>query len=125
MIALPFWKTDEGVGTGDALSRRACLPVLRLQIATLADALITRYAAPVTEKEVTEFGSSICTRRTGRHAAIFSFVHAFVRLLWAAVVGSLRAAGCLVRRSSNPAICRPPRLEARGGYSTVQGGSHA
>lgn len=68
-----------------------------------------RYSERVTDKEVTEFGSSTCTRRISALRRFFFVRNAFVRLLqWAAVVGSLRAAGYLVRRSSNPAIRRPP-----------------
>jgi hypothetical protein len=82
------------------------------------------YSSFVTEKEVTEFGSSKCTRRTSRPAAIILFVYTLVA---PAMGGSgreaARLAGSLVRRSVNPAICRPPHLTVRRGL-TVQGASH-
>ncbi len=82
------------------------------------------YSSLVTEKEVTEFDSSKCTRRTGRHAAIFTFVYTLVA---PSMDGNgreaARLAGCLVRRSVNPAICRPPYLTVGNGL-TVQGALH-
>lgn len=81
-----------------------------------------RYSGCVAEKKATEFGSSIRQRRTSAARRLFFVRTTPVRLFqWAAVVGSLRAAGFLCHRSSNPAICRPPRLEARSG-STVDKG---
>jgi hypothetical protein len=82
------------------------------------------YSSLVTEKEVTEFSSSKCTRRTSRPAAIFMFVYTLV----APSMGgngreAARLTGCLVRRSANPAICRPPHLAVRSGL-TVQGAIH-
>lgn len=82
------------------------------------------YPKNVTEKEVTEYESSKCTRRTSRPAAIFMFVYTFVA---PSMDGNgreaARLAGCLVRRSLNPAICRPPYLRVGNGL-TVQGGLH-
>lgn len=82
------------------------------------------YSSFVTEKEVNGFSSSKCTRRTSRPAAIILFVYTLVA---PSMDGSgreaARLAGCLVRRSANPAICRPPHLAVRHGL-TVQGASH-
>lgn len=84
-----------------------------------------RYSGCVTEKEVTEFDSSICMRRTSALRRLFFVRSTLVCSLRAAVVGSLRAAGFRMRRSVNPAICRPPRLTAGSGLTTAYGGSHA
>jgi len=83
------------------------------------------YPEHVTEKEVTGFGSPICKRRMSAARRFFFVRNAPVRpFLWAAVVGRLRPAGFLLRRSSNPAICRPPRLEARCGLTKAKGDVH-
>lgn len=79
------------------------------------------YSSFVPEKKGNEFDSSNCTRRTSRPAAIFMFAYT---LVVPSMDGSgreaARLAGCLVRRSVNPAICRPPHLTVRNGL-TVQG----
>lgn len=81
-----------------------------------------RYSDRVAEKEATGFGSPKYTGRRAAPCGYFFVCNASVRLQWAAVVGSLRAAGCRVYRSSNPAIRRPPRLEARCGLTHTHGG---
>ena len=73
------------------------------------------YADSVTKKDATGFGSPNYTGERAAPCGYFFVRNASVRTQWAAVVGSLRAAGFRVYRSSNPAICRPPRLEAGRG----------
>ncbi len=82
---------------------------------------LASYACCVPEKKGNKFDSLNCTRRTNRAMRFFYVCHAFVRTLWAAMVGSLRAAGYLVHQSVNPAICCPPRLTAGRSVTTVQG----
>ena len=90
----------------------------------LDSGLLAVYPQLVAEKKATEFDSSKYSRRTTATWRLF-FVRTMLSLLWAAVVGRLRPAGFLEYRSVNPAICRPPRLTARGGLTATQGGSHA
>jgi hypothetical protein len=91
---------------------------------TLANNPDKVYSSGVAEKEATEYESSKCTRRTSRPAAIILFVYTLVA---PSMDGSgrdaARRAGSLVRRSLNPAICRPPYLRVGNGL-TVQGASH-
>jgi len=77
----------------------------------LTPAGLLPHTLPVSEKEETEFGSSDAQGGQPPPKAFF-FVWTMSHLLWAAVSGRLRPAGYLVHRSSNLAICRPPRLEA-------------
>lgn len=80
-----------------------------------------RYSANVPEKKGNKFSSLNCTRRTNRAMRFFYVRYAFAHSLWAAMAGSLRAAGYLVHQSANPAICCPPRLAAGRSVTTVQG----
>lgn len=83
------------------------------------------YPSDVPEKEGNGFESPNYTGRRAAPCGNFFVCIASVRLQWAAVVGSLRAAGFRVYRSLNPTICRPPRLRAGRGVTTTHGGSHA
>jgi hypothetical protein len=93
---------------------------------TLPPALARRrrsaYASDVPEKEGNGFDSPNYTGRRAAPCGYFFVCIASVRLQWAAMAGSLRAAGFRVYRSVNPAICRPPRLTASGGVTTTHGG---
>jgi hypothetical protein len=74
------------------------------------------------EKEGNRFGSLEYIKAHGPRNAAFFRAYAVARLQWAAVVGRRKPAGFpLVYRSSNPAICRPPRLEAGSGVTNTQG----
>ena len=76
----------------------------------------------VAEKEATGGESPKYTGRRAAPCGYFFVCNAFARLLRAAVVGGLRAAGCRVYRSLNPAIRRPPRLRAGRGVTNTHGG---
>lgn len=84
-----------------------------------------RYSASVADKDAAEFDSSKCIRRTPASWRLFFVRNASVcPFQWAAVVGSLRAAGTRVHRSVNPAICRPPRLTERRGVTLAHGDAY-
>jgi hypothetical protein len=89
----------------------------------LAKLVCRRYAAPVTEKEVTEFGSS---KTQGEQAAMRLFLcsftpgHSFNGGLGGEAFG---LAGGLVYRSSNPAQFRHPHF-VRGGLTAITKESH-
>ena len=91
----------------------------------LAFASHNAYAVAVANKNATEFDSSIHTKAHRPRKAVFLRAYASASFFWAAVAGSLRAAGFLCVRSVNPAICCPPRLTAGGGLTAHKGGSHA
>lgn len=92
---------------------------------TLANSNNARYSVPVTEKEVTGFGSP---KTQGEQAAMRLFfcsctpLRAFNGGLGG---GALGLAGGLVCRSSNPAQFRRPHLKVRGGLTATQGGRNA
>lgn len=94
----------------------------RQRFMVLARRRRTAYHRTVTDKDVTEFDSSICTRRTSRHAAIFMFVLPSCAFNGGLGRGAARHAGYLVRRSVNPAQFRLPHLTVSGGLKPVQGG---
>lgn len=92
----------------------------------LAFASHNAYAVAVANKNATEFDDSNHTKAQRRRKAVLFFVaYASASFFWAAVVGSLRAAGFLCVRFVNPAICCPPRLTTGGGLTAHKGGSHA
>lgn len=82
------------------------------------------YPAKVPDKEGNGFGSLINIKAHRPRNAAFLRAYAAVRPLGG---GSGEASACrfpLVYRSSNPAICRPPRLEAGRGVNHTKGVSH-
>ncbi len=125
MIALPCWKATVRAGNGGARCCCTWRDLEMLPTSRLAAAINPRYAVGVADKEATGFESPNYTGERAAPCGYFFVRFASVRLQWAAVVGSLRAAGRRVCRSLNPAICRPPRLRARRGVTHTHGGSHA
>jgi hypothetical protein len=83
------------------------------------------YASAVAKKNATEFDSSNYTKAHEPRNAAFLRVYVIASFSWAAVMGSIRAAGFLCVRSVNPVICCPPRLTAGGGLTAHKGGSYA
>lgn len=92
---------------------------------TLATLRRWRYSSHVPEKKGIRFGSLNYIKAHIPRNAVFLRAFAIVCLLWAAVAGAF---GLLVSFGVpvfQPAICRPPRLEAGRGLTAHQGGSHA
>jgi hypothetical protein len=83
------------------------------------------YSSVVTEKEVTEFGSSNNESAQTAQCGIFLCVHPRVPSMGGDGREAVRLAGVLSCRSSNLAICRPPHLEVRRRFNRYEGGFHA
>lgn len=82
------------------------------------------YDSNVPEKEGTGLGRPNKGAHRPRNAAFLCAI-AFVRLQWAAVAGKPKGLPVPSCRSSNPAICRSPRLDAGRGSTAQEGGHHA
>jgi hypothetical protein len=83
-----------------------------------------RYSANVPEKKGNKFSSLNFTKAHKPRNAVFLRAYVIAHLLWAAMAGSLRAAGFLCVRSANPAICCPPRLAVGRSVTTTQRSHH-
>jgi len=84
-----------------------------------------RYSLSVPDKEGTRFGRLITQSAHTAQRGFFTCVCLCTSPMSGGGGEAFGLAGFFGYQSSNPAICRSPRLDAGSGVTATQGGSHA